>query len=172
MASDYKRLWAPWRLEYVSSDKAKSDGCIFCDKPKQAKDKENGILAYSKHSFVILNRYPYVNGHIMAVPFKHIQSLGDLSEEESVDFFNTVKTASQVIEEAYHPAGMNIGMNIGVASGAGIAEHLHCHILPRWIGDTSFMTVISDVRMIMETLEITYDRLKPLFTEKLGEKKS
>ncbi|GAB4288328.1 MAG: HIT domain-containing protein [Myxococcota bacterium] len=173
MNSYFKRLFAPWRLEYVMANKPKSNECLFCDKIKEKKDRENGIIAYSTTCYVLLNRYPYVNGHIMVAPSRHIKEVWSLTADESDDFFKTVKIAARALEDAYHPSGMNIGMNIGEAAGAGVAGHLHCHLIPRWVGDTSFISVISDVRMIMETLEMTYDKLRPLFLSSgLSEKRN
>ena len=152
-----KVLWAPWRIKYITGDK--EEGCIFCKKPKEGNDKDNLILYTGETSFIIMNRYPYSNGHLMTVPYKHTNNFSDLTQEERLELMNlTVKCIDilQVIE----PEGFNIGMNLGKTGGAGIDDHLHFHIVPRWSGDNNFMPVIGDIRVMPEYLEDTYETLK------------
>ncbi|MBI9031058.1 HIT domain-containing protein [bacterium] len=159
MVDDY--LYSPWRLNYILSEKEK--GCIFCLKPDQNDDPSNGILYRSKYCFVIQNLYPYNNGHIMVVPYKHVSSLYALNPDELTDLFATVRIAEKVLTDSYHCEGMNIGINEGKAAGAGIAEHIHVHLVPRWIGDVNFMTVVGGKRVIPEAFEVTYRKLKEQF---------
>lgn len=151
-----KVLWAPWRIQYITGEK--EEGCIFCSKPKERNDKKNLILYTGETSFIIMNRYPYSNGHLMAVPYRHTNNLSELTEEERLELMNlTVKCID--ILQAIRPDGFNIGMNLGRAGGAGIDDHLHYHIVPRWNGDSNFMSVIADVRVMPEYLEETYETL-------------
>ncbi len=159
-------LYSPWRIKYILSEKEK--GCIFCIKPSEDNDEKNLILYRSKHSFVIMNIYPYNNGHIMVVPMRHTSTLQDLSDEELFDLMKTVKLSEKVIKTVYHPDGMNIGINLGKAAGAGIDEHLHIHIVPRWNGDVNFMTVIGGFRVIPEAFESSYIKLKEAFDNTKG----
>ncbi|MDD3049842.1 MAG: HIT domain-containing protein [Candidatus Cloacimonetes bacterium] len=150
-------IYSPWRLKYILS--AKEKDCIFCVKPAEKKDKEHFIVARSQMSFVILNLFPYNNGHIMVVPNKHIASLTDLSPEELTDLFSLVRDSEIILRKVYNPEGINIGMNLGKAAGAGIDEHLHVHLVPRWSGDVNFMTSINAVRVIPESFESAYEKL-------------
>lgn len=156
-----KMLWAPWRMRYILSDKV--HGCIFCELPKQDRDRENLILYRSSHNFVIMNRYPYNNGHIMVVPYPHAPTLDDLNDETLLDFMKVTQLAVKSIRKAFMPEGFNIGINIGKIAGAGMEEHIHLHMVPRWAGDTSFMTVFDEVRVIPEHLLSTYDKLLAAF---------
>lgn len=156
-----KRLWAPWRMQYIKN--AKEGGCIFCDKPKEDEDKKNYILYRSTHSFVMLNAYPYNNGHLMVSPYAHADSLDKLSDDVLLDLFKVTKFSSSRLKEAFSPDGFNIGMNLGKTAGAGIDDHLHIHIVPRWNGDTSYMSVISETRVLPEHLMDTYEKLLPYF---------
>lgn len=156
-----KVLWAPWRMNYILS--IKDEGCIFCELPKQNRDRENLILYRSKHNFVIMNRYPYNNGHIMVVPYIHTSSLDNLSDEILLDFMKVTQHSINSIQKAFMPDGFNIGINIGRIAGAGMEEHVHLHMVPRWAGDTSFMTVFDEIRVIPEHLIQTYDRLYSAF---------
>jgi ATP adenylyltransferase len=157
-----KVLWAPWRMDYILSDK-KSQGCIFCELPKQEKDRDNLILYRSSDTFVIMNRYPYNNGHIMVVPYSHIATLDRMDEGTMLDFMKVTKHAVQSIQRAFMPEGFNMGINIGKIAGAGMEEHLHLHIVPRWAGDTSFMTVFDEIRVVPEHVLGTYDKLYAAF---------
>jgi len=151
-----KVLWAPWRLKYITGDK--EEGCIFCKKPKEGNDKDNLILYTGETSFIIMNRYPYSNGHLMTVPYKHTNNLSDLTPDERLELMNLTAKCLDILQ-VIKPEGFNIGMNIGRTGGAGIDDHLHFHIVPRWSGDTNFMPVIGDIRVMPEYLEDTYETL-------------
>jgi ATP adenylyltransferase len=153
-------LWAPWRMAYIGGPK--ESGCIFCTKP--AADRRSGlVLAVTAHSVVMLNRYPYANGHVMVAPRRHASELAALPDFEYAELSQTLRASIAVLGRVFHPDGMNIGMNAGAAAGAGIADHLHWHVVPRWIGDTNYMPLIGEVRVIPEHLEALYDRLRPEF---------
>lgn len=152
------KMWAPWRKEYIVNKKAK--GCIFCSKPKSQKDKKNFIIERTKFSFSMLNIFPYNNGHIMAAPLKHKKDLRDLSDKETLDLLSLVKNTCTMLDKVLQPKGFNIGINTGKISGAGFSEHLHIHIVPRWEGDTNFMPVIFDTKVISESLSSLYQRIK------------
>lgn len=154
-------IWAPWRLEYILSKKGPE--CIFCDKPKEERDRDNLILYRGDRSFVMMNLYPYNNGHLMAVPYRHVYSVIDLSDEELLDIMKAVQHSLKCLKEAFMPEGFNVGFNIGKVAGAGLEEHLHFHIIPRWVGDTHFMAILSEVRVIPEHVMSTYDKLFPIF---------
>ena len=153
-----RKIWAPWRVEYIRSEKSK--GCIFCQKPAENKDTQNYILFRGKTSFVILNNYPYNPGHLMVAPFRHLASLDDLTEEELFEHFDLVRQSARAIKEVYKPEGFNIGMNLGKVAGAGVEGHVHTHVVPRWNGDTNFMPVLSDTKVLPEALASTYAQLK------------
>jgi len=153
-----EHIWAPWRIEYILSQKP--EGCILCDKPKAGNDKENLILYRGKRNFVIMNLYPYNPGHLMVTPYRHTSNLEDLDDEEMLENFSIVRRCVVVLKETFRPAAFNIGMNLGRVAGAGIDEHLHMHIVPRWNGDTNCMPVLSGTRVIPEALEETYEKLK------------
>lgn len=158
-----ERLWAPWRIDYIVNEKPIS--CIFCVPAEEAEDRESLILCRSTFSFVMLNRYPYNNGHLMVAPFRHTADLNELSDEEALDLFATLRRCRNVIQNAASPQGFNIGINLGKAAGAGVDEHIHIHIVPRWNGDTNFMSVIGDLRIMPENLFNTYDKLLPGFKD-------
>jgi ATP adenylyltransferase len=157
-------LWAPWRIEYILSEKPK--GCIFCDFPAapEADDRKNLVVHRSVHSFTCLNRYPYNSGHLMVIPRAHVQELGALSAEAYADLGEELRRAIAVLGATYGPQGMNVGMNLGRPAGAGIDEHLHWHVVPRWIGDNNFMPVLADQRVVVEALDAAWERLHPAFT--------
>jgi len=157
-------LWAPWRMDFLGAEKP--EGCIFCLFPAEtgeAADRRNLILARTAHSFAILNRYPYNNGHLMVIPRRHTAEFAALSDDELEDLHKLLRRAVQVLREAYHPEGFNIGMNLGVAAGAGIADHLHYHVVPRWVGDTNFMPVIGTTKVMVEHLDQSFGTLQALF---------
>ena len=156
-----KTLWAPWRIEYIRS--RKPSGCIFCLKDHGTKDRENLVLYRTPFSFVMLNRYPYSNGHLLVASYRHVADLGGLSDEEMLDLFNVVRLSCKILKAAASAEGFNIGMNLGKAAGAGVEEHLHVHIVPRWNGDTNFMSVVADLRVMPENLIATYEALLPGF---------
>ncbi len=157
-----ERLWTPWRMEYILDDK-ESGGCIFCDKPNEKDDRKNLILLKGEKAFVIMNLYPYNNGHIMITPYSHVSDVTLLEDEEMLEISREMKRGVKVLTEAMHPDGFNIGMNIGKTAGAGIDDHLHLHIVPRWNGDTNFMPVIANMRVMPEHLDDTYMKLLPYY---------
>jgi ATP adenylyltransferase len=157
-----KVLWAPWRMEYVlSGDKA--GGCIFCPGEDRSRDEERLILAVDALSLVIMNRYPYNNGHLLVAPVRHVPGLDSLREGESLALLLMVRRSVDILKRVMHPEGFNVGLNLGRVAGAGVEAHLHFHIVPRWNGDTNYMTVIGDVRVIPEHLRETYRKLLPQF---------
>ena len=153
-----EQIWAPWRIEYI--EKSKEGGCILCQKPKESNHEANFILYRGQHNFVILNAFPYNPGHLLVAPYQHTANLPDLTHEETVEHFDIVKKSLELLKVTLKPAGFNIGLNIGKVAGAGIEGHLHTHIVPRWQGDTNFMPVLSDTRVLSEALTATYRRLK------------
>ncbi len=153
-----EQLWAPWRMEYI--EKAKEEGCILCQKPRENNDEANLILFRGQHNFVILNAFPYNPGHLMVVPYRHIASLQGLTDEGAREHFDIIKKSLELLKETLKSAGFNIGLNIGKVAGAGIEGHLHTHIVPRWQGDVNFMPVLSETRVISEALSDTYRKLK------------
>jgi len=163
-----KNLWAPWRMTYISGeDKHSADGqCIFCmDQDHRVPDKERLILHAGRLSLVMMNRYPYSNGHLLAAPRRHLAALPDLSPEEMSDVLSLVSRSIEILGREMKPDGFNVGLNIGEVAGAGFADHLHFHIVPRWDGDTNFMTVFADVRVVPQHLEASSDRLVKRFSD-------
>lgn len=153
-----EQIWAPWRIEYVLQ--AEKGGCILCGKPAEDNDEPNLILYRGKSNFIILNAFPYNPGHLMVSPYRHIWRLEDLSDTESKEHFDMIKLGVKLLSEITKPAGFNIGMNLGKVAGAGIDDHLHTHIVPRWQGDTNFMPVLANTRVLPEALAATYKKLK------------
>ena len=166
-----ERLWAGWRNDYVAAAGAgaaasppaasgEPDACVFCriaaSGPPSA---DNGVLWKGRTALVVLNAYPYASGHLMAVPLRHLGSLGDLSEEEAGELWAAARLGVAALEAAYRPDGINLGANLGEAAGAGIPKHLHLHVVPRWSGDTNFMTAVADTRVLPQTLAVTWERL-------------
>ncbi|WP_456368243.1 HIT family protein [Thermococcus sp.] len=162
-----KVLWAPWRIEYIRSPK--HDGCIFCDFPKENRDRERLILHRGKHAFVIMNNYPYNPGHVMVAPYRHVGKWEDLTDEELLEIMKLTQLMIRAIKKAMNPDGFNLGVNLGRVAGAGIDDHVHLHIVPRWNGDTNFMPVIADTKVIPESLQEAYDELKRAIDEVLME---
>lgn len=154
-----KHIWSPWRMKYIRNQN-EPEGCIFCDGVKIEDGIENLIVARSEHSFVILNRYPYTSGHVMVVPYAHVATLDKLDKDTLADMMELIQQSIAVINEVYAPEGYNIGANLGDIAGAGITDHIHFHVVPRWGGDTNFMTATADVRVIPEDLGETLQRLK------------
>lgn len=151
-------LWTPWRMEYILGPKA--IGCVFCDKIAQGDDDIEHVLVRGRTSFVTLNRYPYNNGHLLVVPYAHVSSLEDLPPETLLEMMLLVNRGLAALRNAMQPDGFNVGVNLGQVAGAGIAAHVHIHVVPRWSADTSFMTTVSNTRTIPETLAETYARLR------------
>jgi len=156
-----KHIWGPWRMEYIKAEKP--EGCILCEKPKEDNDAENFILYRGEKNFVMLNRYPYNPGHLMIAPYRHVDSPEKLTAEERSEHFEIVSRSVEVLRKEFDPEGFNLGMNLAKTAGAGIDDHIHTHIVPRWQGDTNFMTVVSDVRVVPEALAETYRKLKGKF---------
>jgi ATP adenylyltransferase len=156
-----ERLWAPWRIEYILNDKP--DTCIFCLSPAAEADRQRLVLYRTPLSLVMLNRYPYTNGHLLIAPLRHVGEMDSLTDAEMLDLFRTLRLCRTILQQTAHPDGFNIGMNLGRSAGAGVEEHLHLHIVPRWNGDTNFMSVLPDIRVMPENLLATYDRLLPSF---------
>jgi ATP adenylyltransferase len=148
-------------MEYIRGEK--QDGCLFCEKPKESRDEENLILARGEHSFVMLNAYPYNNGHLLISPYLHLASLEGLPDPVGADLLKSIRRSLGVLRAALKPDGINLGLNLGKAAGAGIDAHLHFHLVPRWAGDNNFMTVVSEVRVVPQHLIETYRELKPHF---------
>ncbi len=156
-------LWAPWRMAYIEG--ARGEGCLFCDKPREADDRRNLILYRGPLTYVVMNLYPYANGHLMIVPYRHCADLRQLSPEESLEIMQAAQRSTQVLQRAFRAEGFNIGFNLGKVAGAGIAEHVHLHVVPRWVGDTNFMPVLADTKVMPEYLEVGYEKLYPFFQE-------
>ena len=164
-----EQLWAPWRLQYIeSADKA--EGCIFCTFPAagEARDAEHLIVHRGSHAFIILNAFPYSNGHLMVVPFRHTAQMEEYTDEEMLEVMRLTRTSIALLRAAFKPDGFNLGVNMGRVAGAGIADHLHWHIVPRWNGDTNFMPVMADVRVIPESLSAVHRRLRAALTGALA----
>ncbi|RLF89189.1 HIT family hydrolase [Thermococci archaeon] len=169
-----RRIWAPWRIKYIEIAKEESrKECFLCEFPRQdkEKDKENKILLRATKSFIIMNSFPYNPGHLMVAPYRHVSEIGELTREEILEMWDLIKVAIQVIEKEMSPDGFNIGINIGRAAGAGLEDHIHIHVVPRWNGDTNFMPVLADVKVIPEALEETYDKLKSKLDQLKKERK-
>lgn len=156
-----ERIWAPWRMQFIRMKKP--EGCFLCEDPGQDDDARNYILYRGSENFVIMNSYPYNPGHLMVAPYRHVALLEELTEEERNEHFEIVSRCVKVLREEANPEGFNIGMNLGKASGAGIAGHIHTHIVPRWHGDNNFMAVLADTKVVPEALAETYERLKGKF---------
>lgn len=160
-----ERLWSPWRSQYIASGvDSQAEGCVLCRiAANPDKDAENFVIHRGEHSFVVLNLYPYISGHLMIVPYLHTSEFDAMAKEITDEMMDLAKRSQTALREAYSPSGFNVGMNLGAAAGAGIADHLHIHLLPRWTGDTNFMTTVGESRVIPEALEVTYQKLKQRF---------
>lgn len=164
-----KYLYSPWRLDYIQGEKP--GDCVLCRHKEDGRDEENLIVHRSEHCYVMLNRYPYNNGHIMLIPYLHLSSLNDLPPEVLEELGRLMQLCEQVLVNAYHCEGINVGINLGRAAGAGIDEHLHVHMVPRWVGDCNFMSVVGGKRVIPEAFEISYERLRSEFDKLLKDRK-
>ena len=158
-------LWSPWRMEYLEQEKRPDDACVFCEAIAGSDDSASLVLHRNAACCIIFNRYPYNNGHLLIVPYRHVGDLDDLTAEESANVMHVVRYGMRLLRRAYQPHAVNIGMNLGAAAGAGILAHVHAHVAPRWAGDTNYMTVLSETRVISETLEKTYSRLAAAMAE-------
>ena len=157
------KLWAPWRIEYIRSPK--EDGCIFCIKSQEINDRNNLVLYRGKEAFVLMNLYPYSNGHLMISPYQHTSQTDDLSSACNSEIMDMANKSMSILSRTFNAEGYNFGANFGKAGGAGIEEHLHYHIVPRWTGDTNFMPVTGGTRVLVEGLQESWDLLKPKFNE-------
>jgi ATP adenylyltransferase len=162
-----ERLWSPWRAKYIASGAdSEGQGCIFCRiaaDPEQ--DEVNFVLHRAEHGFVVLNLYPYISGHLMIVPYLHTSEFDTAPKEITDELMDLAKRSQTALREVYSPVGFNLGMNLGTAAGAGIADHMHIHLLPRWSGDTNFMTTVAETRVLPESLETTYSKLRSKFSQ-------
>jgi len=156
-------LWAPWRIEYIKQPK--EQGCIFCLKPAENQDQKNLIIYRGKTSFIIMNFYPYNNGHLMVVPYRHIADLSDLDPDERLELMSLLALSKEALKITMSPHGFNIGMNLGEVAGAGVKDHLHFHIVPRWNGDTNFMPILGHTKVVSEGLNETREKLEKAFDE-------
>jgi ATP adenylyltransferase len=158
------KLWSPWRSKYIESfkpgNKDENEECLFCRVVKEEKDKDNFILHRSEKGYIIMNLYPYNSGHLMIVPYQHSGSLEELDEETSAECMRLIKLGCRILEKSIYPHGFNVGANIGRVAGAGIENHVHFHIVPRWNGDTNFMPVLNDVKIVSEMMEDSFLKLK------------
>lgn len=159
------RLWAPWRLEYVLGEE-KEEGCIFCTKPAEDRDVENLIVHRALGAYTIMNKFPYANGHMLVCPYRHVSDICELDEQENSLLVQEVCRAITVVRDVMSPEGLNVGLNLGEAAGAGIEEHLHYHIVPRWEGDHNFMAVLADVKVIPEHLIRSSQKIRDAFARR------
>ncbi len=155
-------LWSPWRYTYVTTAD-KIPWCLFCEVLKSATDRQVWIVHRGEHCFVMLNAYPYTSGHVMVAPYAHLDQLQNLAPEAATEMMMLTQKIERIQRELYHPDGINLGMNMGKAAGAGVVGHIHMHVLPRWVGDASFMTSVGETRVLPEALETTYERMKAFF---------
>ena len=154
-------LWAPWRIQYILQEKPK--GCILCDKPNEDKDEENYIIFRGRKNFIMLNSFPYNPGHLLIAPYRHAASPAELTAAERHEHFDLIARSLPILKEVFRPGGFNIGSNIGRVAGAGIEDHFHSHIVPRWPGDTNFIPVLADIRVVPQALADTYKLLAGKF---------
>ncbi|HYV07291.1 MAG TPA: HIT domain-containing protein [Blastocatellia bacterium] len=157
-----EHLWSPWRYKYISSIES-GIGCVFCRVREHGTDPDNLIVHRGQKNFIILNLFPYTSGHLMIVPYEHIAWLADTDLATTAEMMELAKRAQTALQSEYHPDGFNIGMNIGQSAGAGVADHLHLHVVPRWTGDANFVSVIGETRVLPEALETTYEKLRKRF---------
>ena len=152
-------LWTPWRYAYVSSTEKTSE-CVFCEAPKEMDDSKSRIVYRGEHCYIILNTYPYTPGHVMVVPYAHLDELRKLPTDAAQEMMTLSQRMEDVLRTLYRPDGINLGMNIGKAAGAGIAGHIHMHVLPRWVADANFVSVVGETRVLPETLDVTWEKIK------------
>lgn len=158
------RLWTPWRYQYITGASS-PDECVFCAKLNAHRDLENYIVLRAARNAIVLNLYPYTNGHLMVVPYEHVPTLEEAAPETLTEMIRLTRDAEEILRKVYKPEGINLGMNIGRCAGAGVAEHIHMHVLPRWTGDANFMSTIGETRVLPEDLPTTYRRLYAAFHE-------
>lgn len=158
-----EQLWAPWRMQFIQELRSRVGGCLFCELPGEGDDRERLILHRSRGAYVLMNRFPYNNGHLMVIPYRHTGKLSELSGEERAEIMELASHAVDVLGQALEAEGFNCGFNIGKPAGAGIVDHVHLHVVPRWTGDSNFLPILGNTRSMPEYLADTYDRLKPGF---------
>jgi len=158
-----KQLWAPWRLAFVEQT-SRTSGCVFCEKPALRQDRQSFILRRSRHAYVMMNIYPYNNGHLLIIPFRHLAAIEDLPAPVLLDMLQLAQRSLKALRKAYAPEGFNLGVNQGKVAGAGIEHHIHLHIVPRWSADTNFMPLLGETRVLPQHLMASYARLKATFT--------
>lgn len=163
-----KNLWTPWRISHVLGKNRPLPHCLFEPPGNEGSDKKNLLLYRGTLVVILLNRFPYTNGHLLIAPRRHVACLTELNEQEGEALFTAIKQATAILKQEFHPDGFNVGCNLGAVAGAGIEDHLHFHIVPRWEGDHNFITVISEIRTIPEHIERTFDRLQPYFINLLS----
>ena len=156
-----EHIWSPWRYKYIASAD-KETGCVFC-RARDGSDSDSLIVYRGDLNFIILNLYPYTSGHLMIVPYEHTASLAAASRETTTEMMEMAKRAQTALEAEYHPDGFNIGMNLGRSAGAGVADHIHLHVVPRWTGDANFVSIVGETRVLPEDLTMTYEKLKKHF---------
>ena len=156
-------IWSPWRYQYIKTAGSHS-GCIFCEIVNSTEDEENLVVHRGKSNFIVLNRYPYTSGHVMVIPFPHVATLEETPAEAAQEMMHLTRRAEKALRKLYRPEGINIGMNIGKAAGAGVAGHIHMHVLPRWVADSNFVTVVGETRVLPEELSETWRRLQGEFS--------
>ncbi|MBV9074341.1 MAG: HIT domain-containing protein [Acidobacteria bacterium] len=159
-------LWTPWRYAYITKAREDRD-CVFCDKRDQSNDRESWIVHRGRYCYICLNAFPYTSGHVMVIPYGHTDELQKLPPEAATEMMDLCRQTETVLRVLYHPDGINLGMNIGAAAGAGVAGHIHMHVLPRWIADANFMSVVGETRVLPEQLDVTWQRMRNEF-EKLS----
>ncbi len=162
-----ERLWSPWRGQYIGSSGSSptSNGCVFCSiNADTAHDEQNFVVHRGERAFIVLNLYPYISGHLLVVPYQHVPDLDAAAKETTDELMDLTKRCQTALRVVYRPDGLNIGMNLGQAAGAGIADHIHIHIMPRWAGDTNFMTTVAETRVLPEDLPTTYQKLRKQFS--------
>lgn len=158
-------LWSPWRYDYITRSGGSPPDCVFCSITEQTEsDADNFVLLRGEYNFIVLNIYPYTTGHLMVVPYEHLDSPGLASKSASDELMDLTTRSERAIREVYSPDGLNIGMNLGKAAGAGVAAHYHMHVLPRWVGDVNFMTAVGQTRTLPETLAATYEKLSKVIS--------
>jgi ATP adenylyltransferase len=157
-------LWTPWRYAYITGQKADQE-CIFCDIARFKEDESNFVVYRGSHCYICLNAFPYTSGHVMIIPYEHLDELQKLPTATAQEMMTLSQRTEAVLRGLYHPDGINLGMNIGAAAGAGVAGHVHMHVLPRWVADANFMTVVGETRVLPESLEITWKRMTKAFAE-------
>jgi ATP adenylyltransferase len=161
---DVERLWTPWRRAFIEGARTDDEGaCFLCTGPTEHDDGSNYIVFRGEQAFVVLNRYPYNNGHLMVAPYLHTGDLATLESTIASELMHLAQRCVDVLQRAYHPDAFNVGMNLGRAAGAGLPNHLHIHVVPRWNGDTNFMPILGETKVLPETLDQTFERLEPLF---------